>query len=73
MAKKKKVAMEFMYRRNQQWVKTASHKEWLQCTAEAKDKMQFMFPNVYLFKRVTPPEPTPNMVKKNKVEKENNK
>ena len=33
-------------------------------------KMEFMFPNVYLFKRVTPPEPTPNMVKKSKVEKE---
>lgn len=73
MAKKKKDQMEFIYRRHQQWVKTSSHKEWLECTSETKDKMEFMFPNVYIFERKTPPEPTPNMVKKTKDKEESDK
>ena len=73
MAKKKKDTFEFEYRRHPQWVKTSAHKVWLQCTSEAKDKMERMFPNVYIFKRKTPPEPTPSMVKKTKGAEENDK
>ena len=53
---------EFLYRKAPRFVRSSADKEWLKCTAEAKEKILKMFPYQYEFKQAKPPEPTPNMV-----------
>lgn len=71
MAKKKKAPeKEFLYRLKSQYQRVQSHKDWLECTLEAKDKIQKMYPSTYDFKLKAPPEPTPNMIPEEPSEKE---
>lgn len=63
MAKKKKAPeKEFLYCLKSQYQRTKFHKEWLECTLEAKEKIERMYPDTYDFKYKAPPKPTPNMV-----------
>ena len=71
MAKKKKAPeKEFLYRLKSQFQRVQSHKDWLECTLEAKNKIDRMFPDTYDFKLKAPPEPTPNMIPAETDEKE---
>ena len=69
MAKSKK----YLYRKKAQYFRSGADKKWLSCTETAKQKIDKMFPNVYDFKLTTPPEPTPNMVKKETETKKKDK
>lgn len=72
MAKKKKQSeKEFLYRLLPEFQKIAQHQKWNECTLEAKNKIEKMYPNAYEFKLKAPPEPTPNMVIEETEKKEN--
>lgn len=63
MAKKKKGSeKEFLYRLKPQYQRISEHIKWNECTWDAKEKIEKMYPNTYDFKLVKPPSPTPNMV-----------
>jgi hypothetical protein len=71
MAKKKKAPeKEFLYRLKSQYQRVQSHKNWLECTLEAKNKIEKMYPSTYDFKLKAPPAPTPNMIPEEPSEKE---
>lgn len=60
--KKKETDKEFLYRLKTSYQRVSSHKTWHECTIEAKNKIEKMYPSTYDFKLKSPPEPTPNMV-----------
>lgn len=71
MTKKKKAPeKEFLYRLKSQYQRIKSHQIWNECTLEAKNKIEKMYPSTYDFKLKSPPEPTPNMIPEETDEKE---
>ena len=73
MAKKKKTSFDFKYRLKSQYRRYQQHEQWLECSSSAKDKMEKMFPMMYDFIMLQPPEATPNMVVKDDPEQEESK
>ncbi len=74
MAKKKKGSeKEFLYRLKAQYQGISEHTKWHECTWDAKEKIEKMFPSTYEFKLVQPPSPTPNMVQIEADKKEKGK
>lgn len=68
--KKKAPEKEFLYRLKPQFQRVVSHQDWMECTLEAKKKIEKMFPSTYDFKLKAPPQPTPNMIADGPSEKE---